>query len=147
MWQTDRQTERRRTRTMSFHKKCWTFVNRAKNKSLNLINPFPHTTNLQRTTLKIFCQKIENLYNWMDNLWLKVKNIVAKGEIARFQEFFLLSLCFQKAVYCRGVRWGKRYSWSSFSIIPQWSVHLTMCSLYFLHQYSTQNVGKNQARV
>ena len=32
--------------------------------------------------LNIFCQKIENLYNWMDNLiWLKVENIVAKGEI------------------------------------------------------------------
>ena len=23
--------------------------------------------------------QIENLYNWMDNLWLKVENIVAKG--------------------------------------------------------------------
>ena len=29
----------------------------------SLINPFPHTTNLQQTTLNIFCQKIENLYN------------------------------------------------------------------------------------
>ena len=27
------------------------------------INPFPHTTILQQTTLNIFCQKIENLYN------------------------------------------------------------------------------------
>ena len=32
------------------------------------INPFPHTTILQQTTLNIFCQKIENLYNWMDNI-------------------------------------------------------------------------------
>ena len=32
----------------------------------------------------------------MDNLWLKVKNIVAKGEIACFEQFLLLSLCFQK---------------------------------------------------
>ena len=32
----------------------------------------------------------------MDNLWQKVKNIVAKGEIARFEQFLLLSLCFQK---------------------------------------------------
>ena len=30
----------------------------------------------------------------MDNLWLKVEDIVAKGEIA---QFLLLSLCFQKA--------------------------------------------------
>ena len=27
-----------------------------------------------------------------------------KGEIARFEQFLLLSLCFQKAVCCRGVR-------------------------------------------
>ena len=26
-------------------------------------NPFPHMTILQQTTLNIFCQKIENLYN------------------------------------------------------------------------------------
>ena len=38
----------------------------------------------------------------MDNLWLKVENIVAKGEIARFVQFLLLSLCFQKAICCRG---------------------------------------------
>ena len=54
--------------------------------------------------LNIFCQNIENLRNWMDNLWQKVENIVAKGEIARFVQFLLLSLCFQKAVCCRGVR-------------------------------------------
>ena len=68
-----------------------------------LFNPFSHTTILQQTTLNIFCQKIENLYNWMNNLWLKVENIVAKDEIARFEQFLLLSLCFQKAVCCRGV--------------------------------------------
>ena len=67
-------------------------------------NPFPHTTILQQTTLNVSYQKVENLYNWMDNLWLKVENIVAKGEIARFVQFLLLSLCFQKAVCCRGVR-------------------------------------------
>ena len=49
---------------------------------------FPHTTILQQTTLNIFCQKIENLYNWMDNLWLKVENIVAKGEILVLRNFF-----------------------------------------------------------
>ena len=38
----------------------------------------------------------------MDNLWLKVENIGAKGEIARFVQFLLLSLCFQKASI-----WGK----------------------------------------
>ena len=46
---------------------------------------------------------MENLYDWMDNLWLKVENIVAKGEIARLEQFLLLSLCFQKAACCIGV--------------------------------------------
>ena len=32
------------------------------------------------------------------------KKIVAKGEIACFEQFHLLSLCFQKAICCRGVR-------------------------------------------
>ena len=67
-------------------------------------NPFPHTTILQQTTLNVFWQNKENLQNWMNNLWQKVENIVAKGEIARFVQFLLLSLCFQKGVCCRGVR-------------------------------------------
>ena len=70
-------------------------------------NPFPLiqcTTILQQTTFNIFCQKIEDLYNCMDNLRLKVENIVANGEIAHFEQFLLLSLCFQKAVCCRGIR-------------------------------------------
>ena len=57
------------------------------------VNPFPHTTILQQTTLNIFCQKIENLYNQMDNLLLKVENIVEKREIARFELFFLKKNC------------------------------------------------------
>ena len=44
--------------------------------------PLPHTTILQQTTFN--SQKIENR--------LKVENIVAKGEIARFEQFLLLSL-------------------------------------------------------
>ena len=68
----------------------------------NSVNPFPHTTILQQTTLNVFCQNIEKLHNWMDNLWLEVENIVAKGEIARIVQFLLLSLCFQKFVCCRG---------------------------------------------
>ena len=38
----------------------------------------------------------------MDNLWLKVENIVEKGEIARFEQFLLFSLCFKKLSI-----WGK----------------------------------------
>ena len=59
-------------------------------------NPFPHTTILQQTTLNIFCQQIENLYNWMNNLRLKVENIVAKGEIARIEQFLLFHYVFKK---------------------------------------------------
>ena len=44
-------------------------------------NPFPHMTILQQTTLNIFCQTMENLYNWMDNQWLTVENMVTKEEI------------------------------------------------------------------
>ena len=51
---------------------------------------------------QFFFQEIENLYNWMDNVWLKVENIVANGGIARSEQFLLLSLCFQKDVCCRG---------------------------------------------
>ena len=36
------------------------------------------------------------------------ENIVAKGEIARFEQFLLSSLCFQKAVCCKGAR-KRRY--------------------------------------
>ena len=43
----------------------------------------------------------------MDNLWLKVENIEAKGEMACFEQFLLLSLCFLKAVCCR---WGQKAS-------------------------------------
>ena len=75
------------------------------NESIIMYNPFSHTTILKQIALNIICQKIENLYNWMDNkLWLKVENIFSKGEIARYEQFLLLSLCFQKAVCCRGVR-------------------------------------------
>ena len=38
----------------------------------------------------------------MDNLRLKVENIVAKGEMARFEQFLLLSLCFQKGNLLQG---------------------------------------------
>ena len=77
---------------------------------LDHLTLFPHTTFLQQTTLNIFCRNIVNLCNWMDNLWLKVENIEAKGEIARFVQFLLLSLCFQKAACCRGVRlWINTY--------------------------------------
>ena len=74
------------------------YTSRGRSLTLSLIRQFCSRR------LNVFCQNIKNLYNWMDNLWLKVENIVAKGEIARFVQFLLLSLSFQKGVCCRGVR-------------------------------------------
>ena len=92
------------------------------------INPFHHTTILQQTTLNIFCQNIENLHNWMDNLWLKVENIVAKGEIARFVQFLLLSLCFQKS---RPLQWRQKASiWGKGLIIN--------LSMFYLDDFSSR---------
>ena len=43
-------------------------------------NPFPHTPILQQTTLNIFCQQMEYLYNWMDNLrHCGKKNVCCRG--------------------------------------------------------------------
>ena len=72
-------------------------------KILLQFNPFPHTTILHKTTLNLFCQKIENLHNWMDNPWQKVENIVTKGKLHVLCNFFFCH-CFQKAICCRGVR-------------------------------------------
>ena len=51
----------------------------AQSVKLRAVNPFPHLTILQQTTLNIFCQKIENLIEWITNeykwktLWQKEK--------------------------------------------------------------------------
>ena len=69
--------------------------------------------------LRTYFVKNRKFYNWMDNLWLKVENIVAKGEIAHFDQFLLLSLCFQKAVCCRGVR-KRLYEGKGFMMQCRW---------------------------
>ena len=72
------------------------------------LNPFPHTTILQQKTLNIFCQKIENLGKWMDNLLLTVENIVAKGDIAHFEQFLLCHYVFKKLSTSEGVYMRER---------------------------------------
>ena len=49
-----------------------------------LFNPFPHTTNLQQTTLKV-----QLLLN-------RLENMVTKGEIARLSNFFFCRHVFKK---------------------------------------------------
>ena len=44
----------------------------------------------------LFCKEIENVYNYMDKLWLKVENIEAKGEVVYFEQFLLMLLCLKK---------------------------------------------------
>ena len=108
-------------------------------------------TILTRTTLNILCQKIENLFNWMDNLWLKVENIVAKGEIACFEQFLLLSLYFQNTVCCRSVR-KRLYEGNSLSNYVAGNVHrMTLfgptcrCILTHLQQTPFENfVSENE---
>ena len=50
------------------------------------VNPFPHTKYLQQTTLKVQLKVQLN----------RIENMVTKGEIACFEQFSLLSPCFQK---------------------------------------------------
>ena len=52
----------------------------------SLLNPFPHTTNLQHTTLKSYKQKS----------YIFSENIVDIEEIACFEQFPLLSQCCQE---------------------------------------------------
>ena len=59
-------------------------------------NPFPHTTILQQTTLNTFCQKIENLYNWMDDLWLKVETLCQKEKLLVLSNFSFCHYVFKK---------------------------------------------------
>ena len=96
------------------------------------LNPLRHTTILQQMTLNIFCPKMENLYNWIDNLWLKVENIVTKEENARFEQFLLLSLCFQKSVRL----WGERifFSLEPLGDLKTFHPHRVLCvpELYLL---------------
>ena len=66
----------------------------------NKVNPFPHTTNLQKTTyIKIIIAK-----TWKISLSNTVGNIVAKEEIVHYEHFLLLPQCLQKDFCCRGVR-------------------------------------------
>ena len=68
------------------------------------INPFPYTTDLQQTTLKISHLKHEkSLYTGIKvYLLFKVENIMAKGEIACFEQFLLFSQCFQMSSAAEG---------------------------------------------
>ena len=76
-----------------------------------------------RRHLKHVDTNIENLYKWGNFLLKTVENIVAKVEIARFEQFLLLSQCFSKVACCRGVRkhlYGGK-GWEYTRIFTTWS--------------------------
>ena len=95
-----------------------------------------HTTNMQQTTVKTFTQDQANLYKWRYIYYKKVENIVAKGELARFVQFILLSYCFQKSFAVdasKSVYKWERVNWSSYTVSQlyhgdHWPVHLTCVS-------------------
>ena len=62
-----------------------------------MLNPFPHTTNLQQTTLKTSKQKDSEYYIMKELLLNRVKIIVANGEIANYEHLIILPKCFQKS--------------------------------------------------
>ena len=49
-----------------------------------------------RATLNLFCQKIENLYNCMDNLCLKMKTLCQKEKLLVLSNFFFCHYVFKK---------------------------------------------------
>ena len=58
------------------------------------INPFPHTINLQQTTLKTSSQNTKTHHKCKNNYyWIKLKRL-SNGEIAYFEQFLLLQECF-----------------------------------------------------
>ena len=45
------------------------------------LNPFPHTANLQQTTLRMSTKNMENLYNCRYNYWKKLKTLCQKEKL------------------------------------------------------------------
>ena len=90
-----------------------------------LLNPFPHTTNLQQMTLNKSQKKIHAIS--INNSSI-VENIVANGEIALHEQFLLLQQCFSTVVCCRDVRKrlyvgkGKHHSKSCFKSLLKYCI-------------------------
>ena len=69
----------------------------------NFLLKLSHIQQICRIRLWKYTRKeLESPFKWKCINWIEW-NIVTKGEIARFEQFLLLSPCFQKAVCCRGV--------------------------------------------
>ena len=61
------------------------FVFRRVREIIQVFKPFPHTTNFQQTTLKSSGQKYGISLKSKVDILNRVKNIVTKGEITRFE--------------------------------------------------------------
>ena len=91
-----------------------------------IVNAFPHTTILQQTTLNVFCQNIENLHNWMVNLWQKVKKHCGKRRnctfcaissfVTMFSKRRLLQRCQKASIWGKGLIIYCNYNYTSYHI-------------------------------
>ena len=79
---------------LNSRKKDPTFVNL----KICCLNPFPHTTILQQTTLNVFCQNIEIQIEWItyDKKW---KTLWQKEKLHVLCNFFFCRYVFRKRLY------------------------------------------------
>ena len=86
----------------------YTYFNWPQN-AVTSFNPFPHTRTLRQTTLNTFCQTIEDLYNWMDNQWLKVEKHCGRWRNCSFWAISSFVTMFSKSRLLQ--RREKAYIW------------------------------------
>ena len=104
-----------------------------------ILNPFPHTTNLQQTTLKTYLQKPEKQPKKISQLLNKVENIVAKGEIAHQQQFHLWPQYLQKSSAAIASKCVCRWKSAKYQNIIKRTVVMTKCKDH-LDQNSVSNL-------
>ena len=94
--------------------------------------PLPDTKILDRSNLK---QSADNNLKFDENskkFSKRVENIVGKREIARYEQFLLFPLCFQKACFLRGSKGVIVWEWvksHSICCLPKEEENLDMCKI------------------
>ena len=80
-----------------------------------LLNRFPHTTNLQQTTLKTYQNNIRNSpFKWNYNYWIELKTWWQKAKFVVLSNFFFCRHVFKKpSVCCRSVRKRLNHNFTS----------------------------------
>ena len=65
---------------------------------------------------------------------------MANGEIARFEQFLLMSLCFLKAVCCRGVR-KRLYEGKGYNAYRH-GIQVFSSNIFFIYQISHHTISQ-----